>query len=222
MVGNPPLGVKWGRAIGAVIAISLVLTSEVEAQGQALQPQLEGRELLEALQKGGLVLLMRHMSTDSFVPEEAIQEDDECTNQRNLDERGKREAKGIGQDFKRLQIPVGQVLTSPYCRCVDTGMLAFGSAKQIDALSVFDELSGAEKDTRGKQIRQMLNTAPPENENTVLITHSGTLLYSFGLQTTPEGIAHIFRPAEFGNAIYLGRVTPEGWGSLAGASAPGP
>jgi phosphohistidine phosphatase SixA len=222
MVGIRPSRVKWSRAISVAIATLLVLSSEVEAQGQALQPQLEGRELLDALQKGGLVLLMRHMSTDSVVPEEAGQVGDDCANQRNLDERGKREAKGVGEEFKRLEIPVGQVLTSPYCRCVETGMLAFGSATKTDWLSTFDEHTGADKDARGKQIRQMLNTAPPENQNTVMITHSGTLLYSFGLQTTPEGIAHIFRPAEFGNAIYLGRVTPEGWTHLADGSAPSP
>ncbi len=222
MVGSHPLGVKWGRAIGFVISCCLILVSEVEAQGQALQPQLEGRELLVALQKGGLVFLMRHMSTDSFVPEEGAQDNDECANQRNLDERGKREAKEVGQAFERLEIPIGPVLTSPYCRCVDTGLLAFGSAEKVEELSVFDELSGADKDARGKRIRQMLNTAPPEGKNTVLITHTGTLLYSFGLQTTPEGIVHIFRPAEFGNASYLGRVTPEEWTALAAVSAPSP
>ena len=218
MVGIHLPDVKWIRAIGAAIAISVALASEAGAQGQALQPQLEGRELLEALQKGGLVLLMRHMSTDSFVPEVGAPVNEECANQRNLDERGKREAKGVGEEFKRLEIPVGQVLTSPYCRCVETGMLAFGSAEKTEELSVFDELAGAAKDARGKQIRQMLNIVPPAHQNTVLITHTGTLLYSFGLQTTPEGIAHIFRPAEFGNAIYVGRVTPEGWTYLADTS----
>jgi phosphohistidine phosphatase SixA len=223
MVGSHFVHAKWwSRAIGNAIAILLVFVIEAGAQGQALQPQLQGPELLDELRKGGLVLLMRHMSTDSFVPEEGADGEDECANQRNLDERGRREAKGVGEDFERLGIPVGEVLTSPYCRCVDTGMLAFGRATRTQELSVFDELSGADKDARGKMIRQMLNTVPPENQNTVLITHTGTLLYSFGLQTTPEGIAHIFRPAEFGNAIYLGRVAPVGWRRLAGAAAPSP
>ncbi len=138
MVGNHSLAVKWSRVIAAAFAISWVHAPDVEAQGQALQPQLEGRELLDVLRKGGLVFLMRHMSTDSFVPEEGAQEKDACANQRNLDERGKREAKGVGQDIKRLEIPVGQVLTSPYCRCVETGMLAFGKAEEIEELSVLD------------------------------------------------------------------------------------
>jgi phosphohistidine phosphatase SixA len=199
------------------VAVLLFSPGESHSQGQALQPMMEGRELIETLRGGGLVILMRHMSTDSFVPGEGTHDDQDCASQRNLDERGKREAKEVGAAFKSLGIPVGSVLTSPYCRCVDTGKLAFGKGTPSEDLAVFDELSGPEKETRGKLIRKLLNTAPDSGHNTVLITHTGTLLYTFGLQTQPEGIAHIFRPAEFGNAIYLGRVTPEQWSALAGS-----
>ena len=200
---------------GTTAAVVLFSPGESYPQGQALQPKLEGQELVEALQKGGLVILIRHMSTDSFVPGEGIHDNRDCASQRNLDERGKQEAKDVGAAIKSLGIPVGTVLTSPYCRCVDTGKLAFGKGTPSEDLAVFDELSGPEKEARGKLIRKLLNTAPADGLNTVMITHTGTLLYSFGLQTRPEGIAHIFRPAEFGNAIYLGRVTPEQWSELA-------
>jgi phosphohistidine phosphatase SixA len=202
--------------LAGMAAASLLLSADAShSQTQALQPLLEGRELIEALRGGGLVILMRHMSTDSFVPEEGSHDNLNCASQRNLDERGKQEAKGIGAAFESLRIPIGTVLTSPYCRCVDTGKLAFGKATPSEDLAVFDELSGSDKEERGKLIRRLLNTAPSDGFNTVMITHTGTLLYSFGLQTRPEGIAHIFRPAEFGNAIYLGRVTPEQWSALA-------
>jgi phosphohistidine phosphatase SixA len=182
---------------------------------------LEGRALIEALQAGGLVILMRHMSTDSFVPAAGTYDDQDCASQRNLDERGRRTAMAIGAAFKSLGISVGTVSTSPYCRCVDTGKLAFGQATPTADLAVFDELSGPEKDARGKLVRKLLNTAPANGLNNVLITHTGTLLYSFGLQTQPEGIAHVFRPAEFGNAIYLGRVAPEEWTVLADSMGAG-
>ncbi len=201
--------------------VLLFSAGESHPQGQALQPQLEGQALIEALQEGGLVILIRHMSTDSFVPEEGSHDDRDCASQRNLDERGRQEARDVGAAFQSLGIPVGTVLTSPYCRCVDTGKLAFGKGTPSEDLAVFDELSGPEKETRGKLIRKLLNTAPADGRNTIMITHTGTLLYSFGLQTRPEGIAHIFRPAEFGNAIYLGRVTPEQWPALAASMGTG-
>jgi hypothetical protein len=96
-------------------------------------------------------------------------------------------------------------------------MLVFGKAEERDELAVFDVLTGAAKEARAKQIRDMLNTAPEPHTNSVLITHTGTLLYTFGLQTRPEGIAHVFRPAEYGPPGYIGRVTPDDWSQLAGA-----
>jgi len=203
------------------IAALAISPGESRAQHQALQPQLEGQRLIEALQQGGLVILMRHMSTDSFVPAEGTHDNQDCGSQRNLDERGRQAAVDVGAAFKSLHIPVGTVSTSPYCRCVDTGKLAFGKATPTDDLAVFDELSAPDKEARGKLVRKLLNKAPAEGRNDILITHTGALLYSFGLQTQPEGIAHVFRPAEFGNAIYLGRVTPEEWTVLADSMGAG-
>jgi len=208
--------------LAGIAAAMLLLSANVShSQAQALEPLLEGRELIEALREGGLVVLMRHMSTDSFVPEEGGHDNLNCGSQRNLDERGKQEAKEVGAAFKSLRIPIGTVWTSPYCRCVDTGKLAFGKGTPSEDLAVFDELSGPDKEERGKLIRRLLNTAPTDGSNTIMITHTGTLLYTFGLQTRPEGIAHIFRPAEFGNAVYLGRVTPEQWPALASSMSTG-
>ncbi|MBW2493579.1 MAG: histidine phosphatase family protein [Deltaproteobacteria bacterium] len=203
------------------VAVFLLLPGQAHAQGQALQPRLEGPELVEALRQGGLVILMRHMSTDDFVPDAGTHDDRDCASQRNLDENGRQAAKDVGAAFKSLNIPVGVVMTSPYCRCVDTGRLAFGKGTPSPDLAVFDELPAPEKEARGKLIRKLLNTAPSNGLNTIMITHTGTLLYSFGLQTQPEGISHVFRPAEFGNAIYLGRVTPEEWPVLAGSMGAG-
>jgi phosphohistidine phosphatase SixA len=210
-----------GIPAGIAVAVLLFSPGESHAQGQALQPRLEGSDLIEALREGGLVILMRHMSTDSFVPGAGAHDDRDCASQRNLDERGRQEARDVGAAFKSLGIPVGTVLTSPYCRCVETGTLIFGKGTPSEDLAVFDELSGSEKEARGKLIRKLLNTAPADGRNTIMITHTGTLLYSFGLETRPEGIAHIFRPAEFGNAIYLGRVAPKQWTALAGSMGAG-
>ena len=210
-----------GIVAGTMAAVLLFSPGESYPQGQALRPRLEGRALVEALREGGLVILLRHTSTDSFVPGEGAHDDQDCASQRNLDERGKQEARDVGAAFKSLGIPVGTVLTSPYCRCVDTGKLAFGKGTPSEDLAVFDELSGPEKEARGKLIRKLLNTPPADGRNTILITHTGTLIYSFGLETRPEGIAHIFRPAEFGNAIYLGRVAPKQWTALAGSMGAG-
>lgn len=206
----------WAAAasLGAV-----VVASSSPAQQQALQPLLEGHELLAALREGGLVILMRHQTTDDFVPDEGTLDVVECQTQRNLSEEGRAQSKAIGKAIASLKIPIGSVLSSPYCRCVETGMLIFGRVEQEPDLAVFDELEGAAKEVRAMRIREMLNTPPAKPGNAVLITHTGSLLYSFGLQTRPEGIAHVFRPMEFGQAVYVGRVLPEDWSVWAAAGS---
>jgi phosphohistidine phosphatase SixA len=51
---------------------------------------------------------------------------DDCASQRNLSPDGRAEASRLGDTFRRLKIPVSQVLTSEWCRCRDTAQLAFG------------------------------------------------------------------------------------------------
>jgi phosphohistidine phosphatase SixA len=215
IVSTPTLGMLLRMLLA--VWIGSVLFAGAMARAQAVEPQLAGAELVAALKSGGLVILMRHMSTDSVAPEDGTHTDTDCSTQRNLDERGRQEATSVGEAVKSLGLPIGNVFTSPYCRCVDTGMLVFGKATKVDELAVFDVLTGAAKEERAKMIRGMLNTPPEPNTNDVLITHTGSLLYTFGLQTRPEGIAHMFRPAEYGAPVYVGRVTPEQWRELAGA-----
>ena len=38
----------------------------------------------------------------------------------------------IGSEFKALNIPVGNVIASPFCRCMDTARIAFGRVTAAD------------------------------------------------------------------------------------------
>ena len=59
---------------------------------------------------------------------------DDCSTQRNLSEEGRAHARRIGEEFRRRRIPVERVLSSPWCRCLETARLAFGKAKVSSAL----------------------------------------------------------------------------------------
>jgi len=192
---------------------------------QALVPKLQGAALVEALRTGGLTVLMRHMATDSVAPDPQTLDVANCSTQRNLSELGRQQAAEIHAAVERLGIRVSRVLSSPFCRCLETGRLAFGEVEPSEILSVGDELSYAEKAERALAVRKLLGTAPEPGTDVVLITHTGTLLYSFGLETRPEGVAHVFRPGPAGIATYLGALAPEDWtrfaAELGGAPAPG-
>ena len=189
---------------------------------QALVARLEGQALIDALAQGGLTILMRHMSTDPVAPDPETFDVEDCKTQRNLSARGRAQAQAIAAALPKLGIRISAVASSPYCRCLETARLAFGRVEVTEVLSVGDELSFEEKHQRGRAVRELLATAPAPGTNSVLITHTGTLLYSFGLASTPEGIAHVFRPGPAGTSLYLGSLAPDDWPRLAGsAAAPG-
>src|SRR5262249_49012209 len=75
-----------------------------------------------ALKQGRKVILLRHTHVD-------IREGighlaaGNCAEEVNLSSRGVEQAKRIGEAFRAHSIAVGEVLSSPYCRCIDTGKL---------------------------------------------------------------------------------------------------
>ena len=80
-----------------------------------------------ALEQGGKVILLRHTHVD-------IQEGigrlapGNCAAEVNLSASGVEQAERIGKMFRAHGIAIGEVLASPYCRCMDTGRLAIGHA----------------------------------------------------------------------------------------------
>jgi phosphohistidine phosphatase SixA len=214
---------RAGRRGRAVLLLALLTSVAAEAQvsGQELVPRYAGAELVKALAKGGNVLLIRHTKTVPQTPDPNLMLIDDCTTQRNLSDEGRRQAERIGASFEKLGIRVGRVLSSPYCRCMETGQLAFGEVETSELLRIGDEPAGVGRDDPGIAIRKLLDTPPAPGENNVLIAHSVTLLYAFGLTAKPEGVAHVFRPSGLGlgRPDYLGMLKPEEWPALAGLDA---
>lgn len=213
---------RFAATAGAALACALLAAPAPGADPaarQALVPRLEGLALIEALQKGNLTILMRHMSTDPVAPDPGTFDVADCATQRNLSEAGREQARAIAAAIEQLGIRISKVLSSPYCRCVETAKLAFGKVEVAEVLSVGDDLSFEEKHQRGRAVRDLLATAPEPGTDVVLITHTGTLLYSFGLDARPEGIAHVFRPGPAGTSVYLGSLVPEDWPRLAAEAA---
>src|SRR5258708_31801027 len=113
----PPRG-NLLRALVSCLSISFA----AQAWGQS------DPSLLAKLREGGYVLYMRHTSTDFSQNDTSSRSFEDCANQRNLTDKGRDEARAIGQHIKRLRIPVGTVLASPFCRTMETARLAFGKA----------------------------------------------------------------------------------------------
>ena len=170
-------------------------------------------ELLGLLRAGGNVIYFRHAATVTFA-EKAIDLED-CATQRNLSDEGRADAQAIGEAFRQLKIPVGEVLASPYCRTMDTARLAFGRA--LKSADLFSRGKPQEPDemVRAEWLRGRLGLAPAPGLNTVLISH-GSPLDAVAKEFLHEGEAVVARPAGDGSFRLIARLRPGQWAELAG------
>jgi phosphohistidine phosphatase SixA len=122
-----------------------------------------------ALKQGGKVILLRHTHVDI---REGIGRlaPGNCAAEVNLSTSGVEQAKRIGEAFRAHGIAVGEVLTSPYCRCMDTGRLAFGGATAVQYLMPPGVVSDSQAKLNNESVLQeILKHHDPSN--LVMITH---------------------------------------------------
>jgi phosphohistidine phosphatase SixA len=79
--------------------------------------------LWDALRAGGHVVLIRHAATTGGAGDPPGFRLDDCTTQRNLSDRGRAEARRLGERLRAEGIAVGKVLSSQWCRCRETADL---------------------------------------------------------------------------------------------------
>lgn len=87
----------------------------------------------DLLREGGLVLALRHaLAPGTFDPPEFKL--GVCSTQRNLNDAGRDQARQIGAWFQAQRLKPARVRSSPWCRCVNTAQLAFGTHEAWPAL----------------------------------------------------------------------------------------
>jgi broad specificity phosphatase PhoE len=119
---------------------------------------------------GGHVLLLRHAATVPGVGEPPGFQMDACATQRNLSTDGKADARRLGAAFRRQGVPVADVLSSRWCRCLDTARLAFGSVKPFPMLDSMFQDDEASRQRKLAELRRYLASFK-EPGNLVLVTH---------------------------------------------------
>ena len=118
--------------------------------------------------------------------------------------------------MRALDIPVGRVLTSPYCRTVETArLMALGrieTTADIMNLRVADYFGGRE--AIAKRARARLSSAPAGGSNTVLVAHGNVVRLATGVYPG-EGECAVFRPLGSGGFEHVGNLQPQEWTRLA-------
>ena len=196
---------RAARAL-AVVSIAAALAA---SGGDAADPTLG-----EQLRRGGVVLVIRHAATDFSKPDRNPVDLKDCRTQRNLSAEGRRNARLIGEGARRLQLRLGAVLSSAFCRTRETARLAFGHAAVSPAL--LNTVSADHDAAWRRQIRaarRLLATKPAAGRVTVLVTHGSVVMDATG-QTLEEGETLVFRPLGGERFRLIGRILPRRWAAL--------
>ncbi|APX93719.1 histidine phosphatase family protein [Halomonas sp. 1513] len=123
----------------------------------------------QALQEGGLVILMRH-SLAPGVGDPTGFERGRCDTQRNLSADGRAQAEAAGRALRQRDVPIAAVFSSQWCRALDTAELMdvgeVAASQWLD--SFFRERSEQAERTRSARERILGWQGPG---NLLLITH---------------------------------------------------
>lgn len=144
-----------------VLALLLVLMPAVAQATDA------GWALLRA---GGHVVLLRHaMVTGNGDP--AGFDIDTCATQQKLSERGKQQARKIGALFAARAAPIDRILSSRYCRALDTAGIAFedNKAEKFEPLDLLSKDAAAAAAQNAAVVKQVAGFTG--DGNLVMITH---------------------------------------------------
>jgi phosphohistidine phosphatase SixA len=129
---------------------------------------------------------------------------------RQLNAKGVMEATTIGLDMATRGVPIGRVRSSEFCRCIQTAEnMAFPAPIEQEpdlTYYVYDEAN------RCSSSMAMLAETPMAGTNTAHISHSG--LSCPVLDQLLWGEAAIYKPDGAGGALFIARVTANGWLAL--------
>ncbi|WP_227269579.1 histidine phosphatase family protein [Roseobacter weihaiensis] len=198
------------KILGAACLAALTLPAQAQANAEMDPPAL-----VDALKGGGHVVFIRHATTEKDYADQIEAVMGDCSTQRVLSEAGWAEAKAIGAAFARLDIPVGDVISSEYCRAWQTADLAFGTFEKNADLNFepAETYSEAQLAAMSERMSPHLSTVPQE-ANTILVGHDDPFEAATGIYPEPMGITFVLEPQEDGTFEILGSIAPDAWADL--------
>jgi len=183
-----------------VLAAALALLLAALLPGSAAA-QEEG---WAALRAGGTVALIRHARAPGTGDPPGFRLE-ECATQRNLSAQGREEARRLGQAFAERGVPTERVLSSRWCRALETARLAFGDlARPEPALdSFFGDREDEPEQTAA--VRRVISEWRDRSGVLVMVTHQVNITALTGVFPA-EGEILVVRPAGAGGFALVGRI----------------
>ncbi|MGP5327670.1 histidine phosphatase family protein [Vreelandella titanicae] len=123
----------------------------------------------QALQEGGLIILMRHSLAPGIGDPPGF-ERGHCETQRNLSAAGRSQAQAAGHALRERDIPIAAVYSSRWCRALDTAeLMAVGPVEPTPWLDSFFRGRGDQASITQTAQQQIAAWKGPGN--LLLVTH---------------------------------------------------
>ena len=188
--------------------------------------KLDDEALASALRDGGHVIYIRHAKTNKDWGDQVSPELDlsDCSTQRRLSDEGKADAKQIGEGIKAAGIPVGDVISSDYCRAYNTADLAFGTYTKNSNLNFLPcvECTPRDYEEYAARVSPLLSAKPEAGKNTFLVGHDDPfqgvtmpVIPENGIYPAPMGVAYVAKPLGDGKFDLVAKILPNQWQTLA-------
>ena len=202
----------------STLTFFLLSTLLINSEGKAHQNFDKAKNqstysLIQELQKGGKIIYMRHATTNTDWADQASTELslDDCSTQRKLSTVGRLEATQIGNSLRDHDVPVGNVMSSEYCRAIDTAQLSFRKHKINKSLNFLPCEVCTENDnaTYRKRLLPLLSESVDQGNNLVLVGHDDPFEAVTGIYPEPMGVLFIIEPKGGQEFKILGSIHPQ-------------
>lgn len=192
-----------GRGAIAALCAVLLCAATPAAANQAAA--------IEALQEGGRILLIRHAQTEPGTGDPSNFAVDDCASQRNLDHRGRDQARRLGEALGAAGVRFERVLSSAWCRCLETAALMLDAAGQADVpVEKFEPLNSFYED-RGPAARRTRDAraaiAAWSGEGVLLMSTHMVNIYGLVDRAVPSGGFFVLEPTGDGFRV-IAAATP--------------
>ena len=197
------------------MTLALMLVLGLLLTGSALAQQASPAEIVSLLKTGGYVIVVRHGATHADQADTDPLNLENVAKQRQLNDKGRADARALGELFQSAGVPLGKVYSSRYQRAVETARLIAGKDPQatLDVSEGGQVVSPNENARRMQALRAMLGTPPDAGGNTLIVTHRPNILDALGKDwfDVREGETSVFKPDGAGKYTLVGRVPIDRW-----------
>jgi broad specificity phosphatase PhoE len=155
----------WGYLLVCLFGLNTLAMADIASNKS---------DRIKRMKTGGHILMIRHALAPGTGDPANFRIGD-CATQRNLDDRGRNQARSIGDWLRAQGIGSARVYSSQWCRCLETArLLEMGLVTELPALNSFYELT-QNREPNLTALRKFIAEQPSNGDLIILVTHFVTI-----------------------------------------------